>query len=376
MSIYKQIYRVGIFITFSLFLFGCSGEVISKFDDLQTIGGYKNVILMIGDGMGENHLKVLEAYNEKSSFIRQDAEISGFMKTKSLTSNITDSAASATSMSTGLKVPNGYIAFKSGQKLTNMSEFAHAYGKGIGLVATETLSGATPAAFSAHNRSRKNTEQIVSEQFQGPIDVFVGAGKSYYDEKVSDMNNNNLSYYTSFDRLSSDIDNFVNETERPFTRFLASFSSISTTISSDAGPTLEDASLAAIRYLDHAYKDQGFFLMIEGSHIDKRAQDGDLMGMIEQLNGFDKATRAVVNWAREVGDTFVMVTADHETGGLSYNNQSKLELSNELFSTTGHTAVDVPFYIYNTENLSFLNSGETIDNTDVAKIYRAIIRNI
>jgi alkaline phosphatase len=71
-----------------------------------------------------------------------------------------------------------------------------------------------------------------------------------------------------------------------------------------------------------------------------------------------------------------MVTADHETGGLSYNNQIKLELSNELFSTTGHTAVDVPFYIYNTENLSFLKSGETIDNTDVAKIYRAIIRNI
>lgn len=357
----------------SVFLFGCSGEVITKFDDLTSIEGYKNVILMIGDGMGENHIKVTEAYNERPSFIRQEAQISGWMKTYSLNSDITDSAASATAMSTGLKVPNGNIAYKSGQKLTTMSEFAKAYEKGVGIIATEILSGATPAAFSAHNRSRRNSEQIVKEQFESEVDLFIGAGKSYYDLQIQAMDDNNLSYYTNFDDLSSDIDD-VASGGHPFTRLFAAFDTISVNETTSISPTLADASINAIRCLDYLYDNKGFFMMIEGSHIDKRAHDNDLQGMIDQLNGFNQAVESVVEWARRDGETLVMVTADHETGGLIYDGQSKEQLSDALFTRTTHSGVDVPFYLYTTTNLSFINQGETIDNTDVAKFFRALIR--
>lgn len=371
MTRYMRLMFHGLFL--SVFLFGCSGEVITKFDDFTSIEGYKNVILMIGDGMGENHIKVTEAYNERPSFIRQEAQISGWMKTYSLNSDITDSAASATAMSTGLKVPNGNIAYKSGQKLTTMSEFAKAYEKGVGIIATEILSGATPAAFSAHNRSRRNSEQIVKEQFESEVDLFIGAGKSYYDLQIQAMDDNNLSYYTNFDDLSSDIDD-VASGGHPFTRLFAAFDTISVNETTSTSPTLADASINAIRCLDYLYDNKGFFMMIEGSHIDKRAHDNDLQGMIDQLNGFNQAVESVVDWARHDGETLVMVTADHETGGLIYDGQSKEQLSDALFTRTTHSGVDVPFYLYSTTNLSFINQGETIDNTDVANFFRALIR--
>ncbi|MFA5443314.1 MAG: alkaline phosphatase, partial [Bacilli bacterium] len=157
----KQLYQIATFkkalassLILVLFLVGCAHNLEGKYDNLTTIEGYKNIVLMIGDGMGENHIKVAEAFNQARSTITEEAEISGWMTTASLSSSITDSAASATAMSTGEKVVNRAIAYKNGLKLTTMSEFARAFQKGVGIIATETLTGATPAAFYAHNRKR------------------------------------------------------------------------------------------------------------------------------------------------------------------------------------------------------------------------------
>ncbi|MFA5421170.1 MAG: alkaline phosphatase [Bacilli bacterium] len=360
----------------TFFLIGCSSTPNHKFDALHTIEGYKNVILMIGDGMGDNHLKVAEAYNEKPLFITHNAAISGWMKTSSSSSNITDSAAAATAMSTGFKVNNGNIANKNGLNLTTMGQFAKAYGKGAGLIATEVLTGATPASFSAHNKSRQNQDQIAFEQIRGEVDLFIGAGREYYDGLTDEMDSHNLSYYTNFDLLEEDIDAAIAGNSLPFTRFLASYEHISFAESSPTSPTLKDASLTALRYLENRYDEQGFFLMIEGSHIDKRAHNKDLMGMINQLNGFDEAVAGVVDWAVQNENTFVLVTADHETGGLEYHGETKSELNDGMFSTGGHTAQNVPFFIYNSRNLDFIDKDEIIDNTDVAKLYRAMIRQI
>ena len=186
------------------------------------------------------------------------------------------------------------------------------------------------------------------------------------------MRDKRLTYYTDFDVLSDAIANI--DSKPVFSRYLASFDAISVTDTASSSPTLADMSLEAINYLDNAYKEKGFFMMIEGSHIDKRAHDNDLEGMINQVNGFDQAVAAVVDWARNDKDTFVMVTADHETGGLTYDGESRNELNNDMFTTTGHTGVNVPFYVYNVEKLSFFEQDEVIDNTDIAKFYQALIR--
>lgn len=373
-NIFKKTNVVQVFqaILFTILLSGCNGSNLSKFDDIRRIDTYKNAILMIGDGMGSNQVKVTEVYNGESTFISSEAEVTGWVKTSSLNSAVTDSAAAATAMSTAQKVPNGKIATKNGSRLTTMAEFAKARQMGVGIIATETLTGATPAAFSSHSETRSATDLIAQDQFASDVDLFMGAGKSYYDAKIESMRDARLTYYTNFEVLSNDI---TNVQSRPvFSRYFASFDTISVTTSTSSSPTLADMSLEAINYLDNAYKEKGFFMMIEGSHIDKRAHDNDLEGMINQVNGFDQAVAAVVDWARNDKDTFVMVTADHETGGLTYDGESRNELNNDMFTTTGHTGVNVPFYVYNVEKLSFFEQDEVIDNTDIAKFYQALIR--
>ncbi|MFA5481024.1 MAG: alkaline phosphatase [Bacilli bacterium] len=375
-EVFKKIRNGPTIFIIGLFLFSCSQEA-TKYDELSTIDGYQNAIIMIGDGMGYNHIQVTKSYNESASlYLEEEALISGWVKTKSANSLITDSAAAATAMSSGQKTNNGMIAYRNNRSLTTMAQFAKAYGKGVGIIATETLTGATPAAFSAHNISRGNTDQIAAEQISNNIDVYLGAGKAYYDGKKPAMSENNLSYYTDFAALHDDVNLTINDEQLLFTRFLGSFDTISTIEpSTPSAPTLKDMSLQALNYLSFKFQEQGFFLMIEGSHIDKRAHDKDLVGMINQLNGFNEAVSGVVEWAKQKGETFVMVTADHETGGLQYEDESKSELSDAMFTRSGHSGIDVPFYIYNSLNLSFIEPGETIDNTDIAKIYRAILRN-
>ena len=226
-----------IFPFLTIFLVGCSDTTINKYDNLAQIDGYRNVILMIGDGMGINHLKVAEAYNQSPTFIVGEAEISGWVKTASFNSTITDSAAAATALSTGIKTRNGNIAYKDCFKLTTMSEYAHAYGMSTGIIATETLTGATPAAFSSHNRSRKNTDHIFVEQIRSNVDIFMGAGKSYYDSRVSDINDQRRPYYTNFEALQNAIDKFVSGEEK-LTSFLASFDVISTSSSTASSPII------------------------------------------------------------------------------------------------------------------------------------------
>jgi len=362
-----------IFAFLTIFLVGCSDATISKYDNLPRIDGYKNVVLMIGDGMGINHLKVAEAYNQSPTFIISEAEISGWVKTASLNSAITDSAAAATALSTGIKTRNGNIAYKDCFKLTTMSEYAHAYGMSTGIIATETLTGATPAAFSSHNRSRKNTDHIFVEQIRSNVDIFMGAGKSYYDSRVSDINDQRRPYYTNFEALQNAIDKFVSGEEK-LTSFLASFDVISTSSSTASSPSLSDLSIEAISYLDYKAGQKGFFLMVEGSHIDKRAHDKELLGTIEQLNGFDRAVKSVVELSRDKNDTLVIVTADHETGGLAYNNETKSQFNDNMFTADGHTSVNVPFFIYSTNQLAFIEDDEVIENSDIAKIIRVAIR--
>ena len=118
-----------------------------------------------------------------------------------------------------------------------------------------------------------------------------------------------------------------------------------------------------------AKSENGFFLMIEESHIDKRSHSNDMAGMLEHLVAYDNTIKAVVQLAEEMGDTLVIATADHETGGLQYNGESGEELSDKMFTKGSHSTANVPFFVYG-------NIGEIpsiIDNTQIARICRTYI---
>lgn len=321
---------------------------------VDIVASSKNIILMIGDGMGFNHLEVTKAYAEIDELHMETLPIKGEMSTFSR-SSITDSAAAGTAISTGYKVHNENIAYYNGNNLETITQIAIASGRKTGVVISETLLGATPTAFTSHAPSRNNTDLLFNTQIDSGVNVLMGEGKSYYSARRSLIENKGYSFSTNF----NDIDKNSN-------KILASFDSVSAGEHSDTSPTLKEMSMLAIEMLDN---ENGFFLMIEGSYIDKKSHANDIMATIEEMIAFDEAVAAVLEYAISDGDTFLMVTADHETGGLQYNGETKSQISDRLFTSGGHTNDNVPYFIY---GLS-VTIPNKIDNTDIFIICKQLI---
>ena len=332
---------------------------INSIEDLTVAGNYKNVILLIGDGMGFNHIAAARAYlGVERLFMESAAVVSGEATTYSRTIiGPTDSAAAATALATGQKTDNGMIAQYLGKDLKSNTEYAMEQGMATGVIASEGVKGATPAGFSAHVFNRNSTDEITRDQLAGGIDLFLGGAKDFYDDYAADIAANGYDYVTSASALSADSD-----------KIWGAFADVSTSDGTDAAPTLAELSVFAMQYLA-AKSENGFFLMIEESHIDKRSHSNDMAGMLEHLVAYDNTIKAVVQLAEEMGDTLVIATADHETGGLQYNGESGEELSDKMFTKGSHSTANVPFFVYG-------NIGEIpsiIDNTQIARICRTYI---
>ena len=315
-------------------------------------------VLCIGDGMGENHVKVAEAYfRHPMSFTSYP--IKGFVHTNSL--NLvgpTDSAAAASALATGRKYQNGVVSLEDGPVKT-ICDYFHEKGLGTAIVTTDDLSGATPAGFSAHAKSRSDTMDIIMSQLSSEIDLLIGSGATTYAPYVEEINNHGYQLITSFSELE-----VTNQ------KTIATFEQISYHNNSDCNPTLSSVVEFAYQYLEANYP-QGYFLMIEGAHIDKRSHDNNIISMINYLEAFDDAINLLYNHLK-CENYFIMVTADHETGHLDFQNE---EINNQLFKSTGHTSRDVPYYISSSiQDLQDITP--IIDNTEVFQIYKQIIKNV
>ena len=334
---------------------------IDRIGDIAVVGGYKNVILLIGDGMGFNHIAAGRAFlGVDELFMESAAVISGEVTTYSRTIiGPTDSAAAATALATGQKTDNGMVAQYLGKDLKSNTEYAMEQGMATGIIASEGVKGATPASFSAHAFNRNSTDDITRDQISSGIDLFLGGAKDFYDDYAADIAANGYDYVTSASALSADSD-----------KIWGAFADVSTSDGTDAAPTLAELSVFAMRYLA-AKSENGFFLMIEESHIDKRSHSNDMAGMLEHLLAYDNTIKAVVQLAAEMGDTLVIATADHETGGLQYNGESAAELSDAMFTKGSHSTANVPFFVYS--DIGAVPN--IIDNTQIARICRTYILN-
>lgn len=314
--------------------------------------GVKNVIYLIGDGMGFYHLQ--KAKNERNIELTMDEfEIRGDSMTRSFSAAVTDSAAGGTALATGVRTSNGAIGVYP-MDLTgtfshpkNITELCSERGMLTGVITTDETSGATPASFSAHSSDRGNTEDITNDQLRSTIDLIWGTENGYVSK--SDARANGYTYVTTYDEMMA-----LEEGSRSFAQFT---NNLWTLEQSDANtPNLEQMTKKAIDILDDT--EEGFFLMVEGAHIDKHSHSNDDAKMTEAVEEFDKTIEYVLEYAKADGETLVVITADHETGAIVANDDGTYS-----FTSGSHSAANVPVIIYGSNNI--IQNGETLNNYEI-----------
>ncbi|OHB68331.1 MAG: hypothetical protein A2Y77_07600 [Planctomycetes bacterium RBG_13_62_9] len=317
----------------------------------------RNVIVCIGDGMGLGQITLasLKAAGLEGRLAMERMPVTGVVRTHSASSRVTDSAAAGTALASGIKTNNGMIGMAPDETpYITILEAARARGMATGLVATSTITHATPASFAAHVKSRKGEEQIAEQLIANRVNVLFGGGRRYFLPKSSDPNtgrtdDRNLvaeardagyTYVTTEAELQS--------AEHPYMLGLFQFDALTT--ASDE-PPLAILTQKAIQVLSQVKRKPpfplfrpkaGFFLMVEGSQIDWACHDNDVRNTIRQTLLFDQAVQAAVDFALRDGHTLVVVTADHETGGLTFTEAARRRTDpTPHWGTKGHTGLPV-----------------------------------
>lgn len=324
--------------TVCLALFIAAGCTQNAKENSQ-VPGVKNVILMIGDGMGPAQIYAGLTAN-KGSLNLEKSTHTGLSKTNASDNYITDSAAGATAFSAGVKTYNGAIGVDStGKPVRTILEIAEEHGLATGLVATSTITHATPASFIAHQPSRSMEEEIAADFLNTDIDVFIGGGEEYFNSREDGRD-----LLSELEERDYQVLNTLEEITATESGKLAGFLPVRRMLDG-RGDQLPETAQTAINILNQ--NDNGFFLMIEGSQIDWGGHDNNQEYVVTEMLDFDRTIGKVLEFAEEDGETLVIITADHETGGMSLTG-GDLETGEVKaeFTTGGHTAVMVPVFAY------------------------------
>ncbi|MBQ2688237.1 MAG: alkaline phosphatase [Clostridia bacterium] len=323
----------------------------------------KNIILMIGDGMGENIIENAEIIKGDSLAMRAMPH-KCYVTTDSL-DGTTDSAAASTAMSCGVKTHNQSIGVdENNERVETIIEFAKARGLKTGLVDTQIIPHATPAGMVAHTDYRGIFNVILKHMINAKVDVLYGGGSEYTDtaKMQQRIEKNGYTYIKTADEL------YESQLETPV---IGAFNWGG--MYAGGLPSLTDMTASALELLDN---ENGFFLMVEESYIDITEADLDMDGTIKEMQTFDKCIDYTLSWAEKHPGTLVIVTADHETGGVLVPEVKTPEnVTNDLFTSNGeHTSTNVPLFAAGAK-AGELFSEEIIDNTDISKIMRQALND-
>jgi alkaline phosphatase len=328
----------------------------------------KNIILLIGDGLGVAQVFAGLTANKGNLYL-ENCRYIGFAKTASLTDYITDSAAGGTALSTGEKTYNGAIAVDTNQKpLTTILEDAEENGLSTGLVSTSAITHATPASFIAHQHSRNLYEEIAADFLKTDIDVFIGGGYKHFSERkdgrnlIKELENNG---YTVLQDLNS-----IKNIKKGKLAGLTAYEHNGRI--EERHDMLPVATKTAIKILRN--NQNGFFLMIEGSQIDWGGHEQSTSYIVEEMLDFDRAVGEALKFAAKDGETLVIVTSDHETGGMAvHNGNFETGMVHGEFTTNNHTGLMVPVFAYGPGADEFIGF---MENTDIhAKMKKLLFGN-
>jgi alkaline phosphatase len=349
----------------------------------------KNIILLIGDGMSASQVSSYRLLKggPNARLAVDKFPISGIVLTHSEDAIVTDSASSATAYSTGIKTNNTFLGLdKDKNILKNLTEKIHGYGFVSSLIATSEVTHATPAAFAAHIDLRWKTDEISAQMMDSNVVTILGGGRHFFlteemggkredgRDLLQEVENSHVllthkDQLNDFDQTTSGkvvglfADEHLRDLEKPENH--------------STEPSLSEMLNFAIKrsetFMDNGCK--GSFIMVEGSQVDWAGHSNDINYLKREMQDLEEAVELAVDYANKNQDTLVIVTADHETGGLLIEPASPADYTgNEVkfsFNTAigrgSHTGVPVPVYAYGPGSENFTG---TLDNTDV---YRAMI---
>lgn len=326
----------------------------------------RNVIVMIGDGMGVAQVFAAITANGGHLFLDNFKHI-GFSKTQSADHYITDSAAGGTALSSGIKTYNGAIGVNTDTvPVKTILEIAEEKGLSTGLVSTSAITHATPASFIAHQGSRGSYEDIAADFLKTDIDVFIGGGYKHFTDR-KDKRDLTKDLQAKGYRVLQNMD----EIATVKTGKLAGLTAYEhNDIATKRKMSLPLSTETAIRLLDQNRK--GFFMMVEGSQIDWGGHQNDTRYIVVEMLDFDQAIGKALEFAAKDGETLVLVTADHETGGFSLvGGDMKTGMVKGAFTTDDHTAVMVPVFAYGPGAANFTG---IMENTEIEQKIRQLLR--
>lgn len=347
-----------------------------------TNGNDLTIILMIGDGMGFEQVRMARyiEVGENANLVMESSLQNFSVMTHNVNFGITDSAAAATAMATGIKTNNARIAVgPDWDPAETILEIALEMGKATGIVSTTSIQHATPACFMTHVWSRNNYQEITRQIVENKnVDVLMGGGLEHFSEQqLVNMSTSGYSYVTNKTALTSVTSG------RLLGLFSHSHMPYEEERNTTVTPSLAEMTSKAIDILQQ--NSSGFFLMVEGGRIDHASHDNEKVGTILETIAFDQAISVAKNYVETHENSILMITADHETGGptiISENLDGSLPVSglteeqnktiritraNQIevdWSTGGHTLNNVPMFAFG-DAFENIQRKMLIDNTDI-----------
>lgn len=304
-----------------------------------------NVILMIGDGNGLAQITAAMVANRGSLTLTGIKDI-GLVKTASHDDLITDSAAGATAMATGVKTNNRAIGVDSdGNDLTNLVDKVSVRGFNTAIVTTDAIYGATPSSFFAHRVERDDTEGLVADLNNSKLNFFISGGQNQENTIQKKFKTQSLE---SFETLEQPTAIYLGNNKVP-------------SVTSGRGTIFPKAVKKALDAL--SAKERPFFLMVEGAQIDNGGHSNSVGDIVEEMLDFDLAIAQALEYADTHGNTLVVITADHETSGFGIvgGNMKEGRVQGD-FLTIDHTGIMVPLFAYGPQSQKF---GGVYGNTDI-----------
>lgn len=313
-------------------------------------GKVKNIILFIGDGMGTTHVYAGMSVSP-APLVLESFPYTGYSKTNSSNNYVTDSAAGGTALACGIKTKNGMIGVAPDSSVVqSIIEIAKNNGLATGVLSTSSVTHATPASFVAHNAGRGNYEDIAKDFLSGSADVIIGGGEDHFRKRKDGADLTAKLKEMGYDVVFS-IDDMKKSSSSKLVALLAK--EHMPRVSEGRQGMLPQMVKKAIEVLSRD-KD-GFFLMVEGSMIDWGAHAKDFDYVTQEVIDLDEAVGVAKKFAETDGKTLVLVTADHETGGLTLpsGDVSKRKATGNFISSGNHTAVMVPVFSYGPQSERF-----------------------
>ncbi len=317
----------------------------------------KNVILMIGDGMGLNQISMAWVANHGKLNL-DNFKQTGLTRTYAANKLITDSGAAGTAMATGQKTNYHAIGVDiNGNPLPSLTDLAHDKGLSTAIVVTCGLTDATPATFCANNTDRDLEEEIAADFLNCNVDYLFGGGRNKFTRRKDGRNLMEEMQQKGYKSVKT-----WDETKKISSgKVFAVVEDGQLAKAAERGDIWQQASMQAIDLVSKNKK--GFFAMLEGSRIDDYGHWHNIPDLMGEIFDFDKTIGKVIQWAEKDGQTLVIVLADHETGGLTFldGDIQKGQVEGH-YSTGGHSGIIIPVFAYGPQSEQFVG---VYENTEV-----------